>query len=337
MPKASPTPADPWGNTNPQVFDPKPSAEVVPARRLDNVSDADLGFGSLDDQDEHLNILYFGKEGTIKTTSALRMANFGKVALINAEGGAKASALRRQGIDTGNIRIYPDPKKGETLTFDGLEQLFYTMHAQLLNDPTAWAGVVFDSGTEITAMLKEQIVAEEVRKSPKRSRWFVDRSDWGAMGDQFRTLIRRYRDLPCHFVVTALERQDDIKLDSGEEVQQWGPALIPSLAGDVLGYVDLAIRTTADEVGGETEFAGYTRQTRQVRAKDRFGITPKRFVNPTFDRVLGYVREELTEGSDPVQSESAQRHSDAAAAELVAAEEKAAAKVAARAALRAAK
>jgi len=323
---------DPWASA-----DPPPQRDDTQAP--DTGADADYGFVSLEDTTEFVNGVWYGPEGTGKTTDVLTMASLGRVLLVNAEGGAKVSALRKRGIDTSNIQVWPDPKKQERATFDGLEALFYQLEAELSRDPGAWFGVAMDSGTEVTQLLRENQTAAEMRSNAKRTnRWEVDRNDWRVMSDQMRVLIRRFRDLPCHFALTALERQDEVKLDDGEEVQVWGPAVNPGLQSDLLGYVDLVIRCGSNELvtdsGPQSEFVGRTRKTRQYRAKDRFDATPRELFNPTFLRVLSYVRGELEEASDPDQKAGWDRR-DLAGAYLTAQEQaKSEAKTAARAANR---
>ena len=72
-------------------------------------------------EEEPVNILYVGPGGTAKTTNILAAAKRGKVWVANAESGVKARALRQRGIPVENIEVFPDPAKGEVLTYEGLE------------------------------------------------------------------------------------------------------------------------------------------------------------------------------------------------------------------------
>lgn len=334
MPKVKPETHS--GKIVSEVLGPPQGSDFQPGPGPTDGGDSETyGFVPLEDATEFVNGVWYGPEGTGKTTAVLSMANLGRTLLVNAEGGAKVSALKKRGIDTSNIQIWPPP--GTRASFDGLEQLFYQLEAELSRDPAAWFGVVFDSGTEVTLLLREDQTAHELATDAKRTdRWMVDRNDWRVMSDQMRVLIRRFRDLPCHFALTALERQDDVKLDTGEEFPQWGPAVNPGLQSDLMGYVDLVIRCTSTELvtadGPVSEFVGNTRKTRQYRAKDRFDATPRQLANPSFLRVLSYVREELTEADDPDQTAWRQLRSDAAGYASAAAAAKEAGKQAARSA-----
>lgn len=252
----------------------------------------------LEEIDETLNSLWYGPEGTGKSTAIATMANLGKVLLVNSEAGLKRRPLIEHGVNVENIQIFPPP--GEELSFDLLEQMYWQLKDDLEEDPTSWAGTGWDSLTEIVKKLLEQIVAHQVKKAQRagndRDRFFIDRADYGVMTEQIRLLLRRYRDLPCHFAVTALERRDQ---DDDGKVQ-YGPAVTPGLQGDLVGYVDVVIRTDVVEFGGEAEFRGQTRRAGKYRAKDRFDALPFSMVDPTFERVLRYVNDELDEESDPI-------------------------------------
>jgi hypothetical protein len=117
---------------------------------------------------------------------------------------------------------------------------------------------------------------------------FIDRADYGTMSKLFRDMLRKFRDLPCHFAITALERRD-VDDDSGKV--QYGPSVTPGLQTDLLGYVDFVIMTKAEDEDGP--FRGLTRSNSRYRAKDRFDVLPKIMVDPTFLRVMDYVTGEM--------------------------------------------
>lgn len=287
----------------------------------DEVEAPDDEFYSLDDAITHLNVLYYGREGTGKTTDAAALANLpdsGRVLIINAEGGTRKGALARRGIDTGNIVLWPRP--GTPVTFDGLARLHQRLLADLMDDPKSWSGVVFDSLTEIAAALREQ--ATQTRQSRLTSQGrpydpnFIDVADYGVQTDQLRRVLRRFRDLPCHFIATALEREND--------EGQVGPDLGPALANSVAGYVDVILYTRATQSTAEDddqaahEFRALTRPTAKYRAKDRYDLLPRVLAEPSIDRVIAYIEGELTEDEDALQADYLQRVSEREANEAAA-------------------
>lgn len=263
---------------------------------------AQLPLAGLDDDTEYVALCLYGREGSTKTTSALTAANHGPVLLINAEAGAKPSALKRRGIDTSNIRIWPNTKKGEDLTFEGLEQLFFATKAKLLAEPGSVYCIVWDSLTEIAYRLltKQREYGREkaLRNNKERERFFTDISDYGVMSSQISELIRKFRDLPCHFVICALERRD---VDSDTGKVRYGPAVNPALSTEIPGFVDLMVHcemAEMDDAPDGVEVRGYSRAHGAFRAKDRFGVLPRVIPDPTFTRIHAYVTSELDSESD---------------------------------------
>lgn len=262
-------------------------------------------FPSLEDTTEYLNNLFYGREGSGKTTAACSAANHGQILVVNAEGGLKMKALQRQGVNTANIRVWPNPQSGTKITINGLIEVYNRIHADLIKTPGSWFAVVWDSATDITETLVGNVQELRLDKAEGRgvvldenTRWETDRNDYGVMAKQFRDLMRKFRDLPTHFIVTALERRD-IDEDSG--LTTYGPAVSPALQTSLLGYVDLALffRESSDEDG--TPYRALTRKAGKNRAKDRLGSFPKVLAEPNFTRILQYANEELDPATDPVQ------------------------------------
>lgn len=293
-----------------------PEPMVEPTASFD---DDLLEFTALDDTDDFLNVLYWGREGSGKTTHALSMAlvpHPGKIVVINIEGGLKKLALQKRGIPTDRIVIWPKP--GTRVTFPMLEALHKKMLWDLQQDPNAYQGLVVDSVTENSALFREDATQARYRRTEARNMeyddTFIDRADYGVQTDQMQRILRRFRDLPCHFVATALERYD-------EDQKMYGPAVNPALAGSILGYVDLALYTKASQASVENnddlvaEFRAATRPSNSWRAKDRFDALPHVMANPTFPRVLAYVTGDLVEEDDAQQAEYLARAAARAAAE----------------------
>lgn len=250
------------------------------------------------DVDDPLNILYYGDGGTGKTTHLCHMADRGKVVVVNAESGVKRRALERCGVDVANIEIWP--AQGEKITYAGLEAEWLRIREALNKDATAYVGHVWDSITEIYKILLDDIIDENAASVARSGKARDPRQDYGVMTDQVRKLVRKCRDLPCHFGASALTRRDVD--DDGAVVYR--PAITPALQTDLYGWFDLVCYTTlvvVEEDGEEAEqYRGLFKPAGKFRGKDRFKIMPKALVDPTFDRVLSYVEEELDADNDPI-------------------------------------
>lgn len=261
-------------------------------------------FVSLEETPEFLRVLYYGKEGSGKTAAALTAGNLGRVLLVNAEGGVKRRALNRLGIDLSQVQVWPQP--GEAITYEGLQNVYLELKADLDENPKSWAAVVFDSWTEITQAFLESVAQARNTKVEAQKgitlnaidRAFTDRNDYSIVSKWNRDLLRKFRDLQCHTIWTALERRD-VDEDTGRT--QYGPAVPPAVMTDLLGYVDIVLNTRAedDEV---PYFRAASKRAGKARAKDRNGALPTVLVNPSFERVLAYTEEVLTQETDPVQA-----------------------------------
>ena len=263
-------------------------------------------FASLNETEEYLNILLFGREGSGKTTTALSLTNigYGKVLVVNAEGGLKRNTLKRHGIDIDRIMIWPP--LGESITHRGLDEVYRQIKADLADDPKSWAGIVFDSATEVVQALVDHVAQDRMEKASRRGisvdgvdQFFTDRSDYGTMSKMFRDILRKFRDLPAHFIVTALERRD-VDEESGKV--QYGPAVTPGVQSDLLGYVDLVLACSAAEEEEGKPFRALTKSSGKYRGKDRLGVLPRIMVEPTLTRILAYASGSLTEAKDTIQS-----------------------------------
>jgi hypothetical protein len=263
-------------------------------------------FTAIDDSTDFANVLLWGREGAGKTTSIARLANIApqgsKVLIINAEGGVKRKALEKRGVDTSKLMLWPDPAKGQRLTRLSLEKVYRTVHADLLKDPTSWFATSWDSASEIHQTILGGVQEKRVKALQRQGKDpdpdFVDRADYGTMSKMVRDLLRKFRDLPCHFFVTALERRDK---DDETKKLIVGPSITPALQQDILGYVDMSLYMKAGDEDGP--FRAMTKGSKRFRVKDRFDILPRIMAEPMGDRIIAYLHGELTEEEDPFQDD----------------------------------
>jgi hypothetical protein len=244
-----------------------------------------MALPSLADEDysEYLNVLYFGEGGTGKTTDAASMAKLGHVVYVEVESGLKKRPLGRLGVPLTNIHPV------RVSTFAELDKRLWQVKNQLAKDPDSIIGVVIDSFTELQKKFIDDVVKSRVVKQAATmvvDPFEVDLKDQGKMTEMSRRTARNFRDLPCHTVFVCLDKRE---VDTDGVFYRAN--LSPKFAADMMGYVDVAVYTT--QVDGEEEdpsrFVGITRPTGKYRGKDRFGATPPRLANPTFDRLLEYV------------------------------------------------
>lgn len=259
--------------------------------------------GSLFDQTDYAKVLFYGPQGTGKTTDLASLAHLGKTIVVNAEGGLKKKPLTQLGIPVQNIV----PVK--CADYNELDALYWQIKANLddhePDDPERVAGLGFDSMTEITKILVGNAVERRVEKATKKNTaadspimdpFYTDRDDYGRMTQQARQLTRRFRDLDCHVAFTALEKRDS---SSGELVLL--PNLTPAFSSDLMGYVDMVIYKAVVDVDGRSEFVGVTRPVGKYQGKDRYGVTPPVMAFPTMDRLIALINDKLDLSADSAQ------------------------------------
>lgn len=256
------------------------------------------------EEDEPVNILYFGTGGSGKTTDIMHLAKLGKVWAANAESGIKARALKQFGIPLENIEIFPDPNNPkEELTYEGLEGEWKRIREALHEDPTAYVATCWDSMTEVQQTMKDVEVARSIEKANRRGQqrdpFVVDQDNWRTINEQCRALIRKFRDLPVHFSASALQRREQDH--DGRVIYM--PSVTPGLQGDLIGWFDLVCHTETIIVSNEIYYMGDFSGAGKFESKDRFHMLPKKIVNPTHDRVIAYVDGDLTiETDDEMQA-----------------------------------
>lgn len=261
-------------------------------------------FAAYDDTEEHLNVLYWGREGSGKTIDLAKATELGKVLFVNAEGGLKKRALLANGVKTENLVIFPRP--GQPLTYDTLEQAIFRVKSDLMDDPKSWFLFAIDSVTELAQAFTDEAGDDRFEKGMKKNpnwnpsigdKFFTDLSDYGTSTKMVRKVVRMLRDLPVHVAMTTLERRD---VDEDTSKVAYGPAVGPALQTSLLGYVDVVLYCKAPDEDRDY-FRAQTKKVGAARAKDRIGILPKVLVDPTFPRLLAYNEGTLVEDSDPVQ------------------------------------
>lgn len=270
-------------------------------------------FAPIDETADTYNFCFYGAEGGGKTTGLASAANVApegsKILLVNAEGGIKKKALARRGIDTSKIVLYPNPESGEQITRAGLDRVYRRLASDLARDSNSWFAVGWDSVTEVHEKIVNQVSENRLSRSKARieqaggeakfdeyDEFFTDRDDYGTMSKMVKDLLRKFRDLPCHFVATALERRD---VDEKTSKVSYGPAVTPGLQNAILGYTDVNLYfKKADEDG---PFRALVSGVASYRTKDRMGGLPKVLAEPSFERILGYTNGDLDEATDPLQ------------------------------------
>lgn len=258
--------------------------------------------GLLSDTDETAKVLYYGHHGSGKTSNMAALAKLGKIWYIDAESGLKQRPLRALGIPTENIEV-KRPRR-----YDEYEEVYWDLKEVLEKDKEPVIGLSLDSYTEFQAQMvgeaRHRRVTKNIAKGKKDENidpFFTDRDDYAKWTTQARDLTRMFRDLPIHVSMGALQRRD---VSTGPLLLT--PDLSEKFRNDLMGYVDMVCSTVIAESKYALdpegiEYLGIFRNVKQFVGKDRFKCTPVVLSNPSMDRIVALLNDELDLKKDPAQ------------------------------------
>lgn len=283
-----------------------------------NAPAAPVTFATLDDDlasTKH-NVMLWGAPGRGKTTStaflgnvAAGMAPHTRALIIAPERtGLKLSALRRRGVDTSRLAVWPN-RPGDPITLRGLLAVVAKVKADLETDPLSWAGVGVDTMTALYDVFLRIAGDDRRAKEPRAARpaspsgvslsgTEPETGDYQVANTTLWKILSDLWALPCHTVLTAHERDVSASMRVPGYVK-FSPALSPGLVTSLSGGIDVLIHVRTTDDGAS--FVGTTTAEPEFLGKDRYGVLPRFLVNPTAERVFAYLDEDITEDADPEQ------------------------------------
>ena len=146
---------------------------------------------SLDEDDEHVNILVYGPSGVGKTVFA---GSADRVLFLAPEDDGTISA-RRQGSDALKFKIkhWNDLQKA----YDAIQEDF-----DELQDNFDW--IAIDSLTHMQKILMRAILEEAVAENPARDPDIPAIQDWQVYYNRFTRFVQQFNELPINTIYTAL-------------------------------------------------------------------------------------------------------------------------------------
>jgi hypothetical protein len=192
------------------------------------VDDISSRFTNVQDVEEYLKCLFYGRSGTGKTTIA---GSFPTDHLL--------LDVRDKG--TKSIRRTPGIKVLQLESWMDLEEAYW----YLVDNPKMFKTVTIDTVTQL-----QELAMFKVKNTTEISK--TSQQAWGAVGELMKAWIIRYRDLPMNVNFLAQPRMDTEESNSDELMPEVGAGISPGsqkilhAAVDIIGHT--FIRETEKKV-----------------------------------------------------------------------------------------
>ena len=255
------------------------------------MADGTLNIEKLADRDEHATVLIYGESGTGKTVFASSAPR--PMLWLEAEGGT-ASISDKDGIDI--------------VKMSGLES-YREVLRYLEANPGKYKTIVIDSLTETAVAIMKEIMKAAKGPDSSRDEHAPHFPEWGKLTGVIREIVRAFRDLPTHLVITALQREDTDEMTARVKVR---PGLTPRLADELPALMDAVLYLyaatqskgeadsdgiAADEDGNTVVRNALIKPTGKYVAKARIPMgndAPDFINNPTFTQVADLIGVSVT-------------------------------------------
>jgi len=173
------------------------------------------------------------------------------------------------------------------------------IHTEILkaiqqNDASAPKTVSLDSLTELQKLDMNDIMRALIQQHTDRDPDVPSQREWGKSAMHVRQIVRKFRDLPCNVIFTALDKQE-VNQDTG--ATRILPNLPGKLAGEIPGFLDVVGYLTADLEKNKIERRLQVQPTARVTAKDRLGVLGQVMVNPTIPDMWDRLHTNGTKGA----------------------------------------
>lgn len=182
---------------------------------------------SVDDSDEYVNILIYGRNGMGKT----RFAGSGPKCLI--------CDVREEG--TRSVKG-TGSKKFPVNTWNDIGDIFW----YLKSGNHDYESVAIDTITALNALCLKHVMGQAEDRDPSRETGLADQRTYGRAGNLMREILLEFRGLPMHVIFLAQERV--IKDEDTDEPILHTPDLPAGSRGTAMGCVSFIGRIYSQQV-----------------------------------------------------------------------------------------
>lgn len=204
-----------------------------------------------------LNFLVYGDPGAGKTHLCGTAADSeltSPLLIADIEGGL-TTLRHRKNVDVVSIRSMKE-----------LENLYNRLHASIKDGKMYYKTFAMDSLSELADLDMRDIMKDAYSRNPdKVDKDVPSQREWGKSRAHMRTIVRAFRDLPCHVIYTA---QVATLQEEGQPTKYF-PGLSGKLRTEIPGFMDIVGYLTAESDQGVIVRKLQVQGTRRVVAKDR--------------------------------------------------------------------
>lgn len=224
-----------------------------------------------------LNMMIYGGSGvgkTLLTGTAAQVEEMSPMLVIDAEEGSMTLNALKEVADKIDVVPMRDWRKMQSVYND----LYTGRHR--------YKTVTIDSGTEVQNLAMNDVLGHDGKVldtgvTPEFKDWFKNT-------EQIRRMIRAFRDLPMHTIITALEMDYQ---DPRTKAMMKRPAFSNKLSQQIPAFFDVVFYMYVKEVSGDKPNLRLclTDKTDRVVAKCRTQGVPTLIENPTMPVIYDYL------------------------------------------------
>ncbi len=235
---------------------------------------------------DRVKLLLYGDVGAGKTSFAATAPN---CLIISVEGGE--AALWRP-----PMALYPGTRIVRVQEFADMRTIYQNLRTRAPGYEH-FESVDLDSGSDLQDLCLYEVMARAEAINPKRPKGRPQRDDWQEVTNTLRRMIRRYRDLPMHLIITALYRNDrSLEQPGGASSRavrgEFSPAVWRAISAyvDIIGYMVDAPQKSADGklMGQSVHQMWLSDPTFTFSTKTRYRL-PTHLDSPSFADLLSAI------------------------------------------------
>jgi hypothetical protein len=243
-----------------------------------------------------INALFYGEPGAGKTWlggTADDDERTSPVLVVDIEGGV-TTLRHRSKVDVVSVRSMPE-----------LEKLHNDLYHSIEDGGIYYKTLMLDSLPELADLDMRFIMKDAYSRNPEKvDKDVPSQREWGKSRSHMRTIVRAFRDLPCHTIFTA---QVGTLQEEGQPTKYF-PGFAGKLRTEIPGFMDIVGYLYPEvEPSGVIVRKLQVQGTRRVVAKDRTSSLGGILENPTipmiWDAIHGTADIAETSQTDDSQTE----------------------------------